>query len=45
LLNPKRAEVLVQLGWKPPEFVLEGSMPRWTVTWESAGARLYRVGD
>jgi hypothetical protein len=44
LLNPKRAEVLQQLGWTPPQFFHDASMPAWTVTWESAGARLYRVG-
>ena len=45
LLNPKRAEVLVQLGWRPPEFLSGSVKPSWIAKWEGAGARLYWVAD
>lgn len=45
LLNPKRAELLVGGGWRPPQFFYEASVPTWTLKWERAGARLYQVAD
>jgi hypothetical protein len=45
LVNPKRAAVRVQQGWKPPEFFYEEAPRTWIRTWESSSARLYRVPD
>jgi hypothetical protein len=45
LVNPKRAEILLQLGWKPPEFFYRDVPTVWVPTWESPPARLYRVPD
>jgi hypothetical protein len=32
LAQSKGAEVLLQLGWKPPQFFYQGSIPSWTAT-------------
>jgi len=43
LINPRRAAVRVQQGWKPPEFFYEDVPATWIRTWESSSARLYLV--
>ena len=45
LVNPKRAEILLQLGWRPPEFFYRDVPTVWVPTWENPPARLYRVPD
>ncbi len=43
LVNPKRAAILEQQGWKPPDF-LYGDIPgSWIQKWERPPARLYWV--
>ncbi len=43
LVNPKRAEILVQQGWKPPDFFYREVPNAWVQRWESSPARLYWV--
>jgi hypothetical protein len=45
LVNPRRAAILVQQHWKPPEFFYEEVPVTWERKWEGSGARLYRVGN
>jgi len=42
LVKPYNAEILRQLGWRPPRF-FEHQPQYWTVRWEDATARLYHV--
>ena len=43
LVNPKRAEILAQQGWEPPEFFYREVPNAWIQKWESPPARLYWV--
>lgn len=45
LVNPKRAAVRVQQGWKPPEFFYGEVSNTWTRKWSSSSAVLYLVPD
>jgi 4-amino-4-deoxy-L-arabinose transferase-like glycosyltransferase len=45
VVNPKWAEIMVQQGWKPPEFFYRSVPEMWVEKWKSPRARLYWVPD